>query len=119
MCDFGGGDEDGDVECDPSASPSAGSVLDLADGDPAIVGRLALTDSCSLLARLCRVWPRVGVPDSLDEMEEVELDDVRESTRRAVDEGRAEICIGGRTTGFGSPSSAALIVCGITVKISD
>jgi hypothetical protein len=70
------------------------------EGDPAIVGRLALTDSWSLLARLAGGWRRLGVTLEvvLDEMEDDECVELSESTRRMVEGERADICIGGSET---------------------
>jgi hypothetical protein len=70
------------------------------EGEPAMVGRLALTDSCSLLARVPGGWILVGVAIVLEEMEEEECVELRESTRRTVAGERTGICIGGRLAGF-------------------
>lgn len=65
-----------------------------------MVGRLALTDSCSLLARVPGGWILVGVAIALEEMEEEEWVELRESTRRTVAVERPGICIGGKLAGF-------------------
>lgn len=70
------------------------------EGEPAIVGKLALTDSCSLLARVPGGWILVGVAIAFDEIEEEEWVELRESTRRTVTGDRPGICIGGRLAGF-------------------
>lgn len=77
-----------------SSGGTSGKVC--VEGEPAIVGRFALIDSCSLLARVLGGCMRVGVAMVLDEMDEDECDELRESTRRTVAGESADICIGGR-----------------------
>lgn len=50
VCDLGGGLADGDNS--DRASFASACIAELVDGDPAIVGRLALTLSCKRFARV-------------------------------------------------------------------
>ena len=52
VCDLGGGLADG--ESSDRASFASGCIAALVDGDPAIVGRLALTLSCKRFALVLR-----------------------------------------------------------------
>lgn len=110
--DLGGGLVEGEVEDLVTFIASVvATVAVRADGEPAIVGRLALTDSCNLLTRFVAL---VGVTaDAFDDSDEAECEVVRESTRLIVLAGSAEICIGGSCMSFGSFAiiSAELRVC--------
>ena len=109
VCDLGGGvpDGDGSVELEVLLPVPRRPCV---DGEPAIVGRLALTESWRRLMRVRGVLSELaGVDESLGP------DDLSGSRRR-VDGGRGWTCIGGSWTGSGawktSPWSAELSVCG-------
>lgn len=76
------------------------------DGEPAMVGRLALIDSWSLaagpLTPILDAWRLVVEVRFFEGRVEVEAVELSESTRRAVVAERAAICIGGNPSGLGS-----------------
>lgn len=88
----------------------------LLDGDPAIVGRLALIEESSRRDRE-GVEILFGVSCARAERELEEAEDVSESTRLRVEAVSAAICIGGKFEGRasgGESTSAPLKVCSKT-----